>query len=157
MKKVEPQHGDDWVGLLDGPLPVDAALAWSVRPDCGAQVLFTGTVRDHADGRTGVTEVDYEAYAEQVEPRLTRLAAEARRRWPQIGRLVALHRTGPLQVSEVSVLVVVSAPHRDEAFTAARWCIDAIKETLPIWKRETWNGGSDWGTDAHPVEEVSQA
>jgi molybdopterin synthase catalytic subunit len=149
--------GDDWVGVLEGPLPVEEALRWSVRPDCGAQVLFTGTVRDHAEGRSGVTQVEYEAYVEQVEPRLRRLLAEARERWPALGRLVALHRTGELAVGECSVLVVASAPHRAEAFDAARWCIDTIKETMPIWKRETWDTGSGWGTDARPVNDVSRA
>jgi molybdopterin synthase catalytic subunit len=149
-----PHHGDDWIGLASEPLPVDAAHAWTVRADCGAQVLFTGTVRDHAEGRTGVTQLEYEAYVDQVEPRLLRIAQEARARWPVLGRIVLLHRIGELQLSECSVVVAVSAPHRSEAFDAARWCIDTLKSTVPIWKRETWQGGVDWGTRAHVVAEV---
>ncbi|HET6793172.1 MAG TPA: molybdenum cofactor biosynthesis protein MoaE, partial [Acidimicrobiales bacterium] len=57
---------DDWTGLTEGPLPVDAIHRWAVRPDCGAVTLFLGTVRDHAEGRSGVLHLDYEAYAEQV-------------------------------------------------------------------------------------------
>jgi molybdopterin synthase catalytic subunit len=125
-----------------------------VRPDCGAQVLFSGTVRDHAEGRSGVSQLEYEAYVEQVEPRLARIAAEVRRRWPMVGRLVLLHRTGILALGESSVLVIVSSPHRPEAFEAARWSIDTLKATVPIWKRETWDGGSDWGLCAHDVAEV---
>jgi len=132
-------------------------MRWSLRPDCGAQVVFNGTVRDHAEGRTGVSLVEYEAYAEQVEPRLAQLAAEARRRWPSLGRLVLLHRQGELAVGECSVLVVVSAPHRGEAFEAARWCIDTLKDTAPIWKREVWDAGAGWGTGARPVDEVSRS
>ena len=63
-----------------------------------------------------------------------------------------VHRTGLLVPSEVSVVVSVSAPHRTEAFDAARFGIDAIKAGVPIWKRETWDGGSAWGLDAHPVD-----
>jgi molybdopterin synthase catalytic subunit len=149
-----PAFGDDWIGLEAEPLPVDAALGWSVRPDCGAQVLFSGTVRDHAEGRPGVSQLEYEAYVDQVKPRLLRIAGEARSRWPALGRIVLLHRIGVLSVGECSVLVVVSSPHRPEAFEAARWCIDTLKATVPIWKRETWEGGVDWGTLAHDVAEV---
>jgi molybdopterin synthase catalytic subunit len=150
-----PLTGDDWVGLGSTPLPVDVALAWTVRPDCGAVVLFSGTVRDHAEGRPGVSELDYEAYAEQVEPRLEQICAEARRRWPETGRVALLHRTGPMGVGECSVVVAVSAPHRGGAFEASRWCIDTLKATVPIWKRETWTGGSEWGIDAHAIAEVT--
>jgi molybdopterin synthase catalytic subunit len=149
-----PSAGEDWVGLCDGPLPIDAALRWSVRPDCGAQVLFSGTVRDHAEGREGVSQLEYEAYVDQVEPRLARIAGEARIRWPEVGRIVLLHRIGVLELGECSVVVVVSAPHRGEAFDAARWCIDTLKTTVPIWKRETWAGGVDWSPAAHEVDEV---
>jgi len=141
----------DWLGLTTSPLPVAEASAWAVVPGCGAVVVFAGTVRDHADGRPGVTALEYEAYEEQVRPRLSAVAAGARTRWPGLGRLALLHRVGPLAVSEVSVLVAVSAPHRPEAFDAARFCIDTVKTTVPIWKRETWAGGTDWGMCAHPV------
>ncbi len=145
----------EWVALTREPLPVHAALDWAVRPDCGAVVLFSGTVRDHSEGRPGVTALEYEAYEEEVEPRLAVIAADARRRWPGVGRIALLHRSGPLAVTETSVVVVVSAPHRDEAFAAARWAIDTLKATVPIWKRETWDGGVAWSTCSHPVEEVA--
>lgn len=128
--------------------------AWVVQPDCGAVVTFAGTVRDHAEGRAGVTALEYEAYAEEAGARLVALGEEALRRWPDLGRLALLHRTGTLAVTDVSVVVGVSAPHRDEAFEAARWCIDTLKATLPIWKRETWADGVDWGTGARPVADV---
>jgi molybdopterin synthase catalytic subunit len=149
-----PAHENDWIGLSDEPLPVEAALAWVVRPDCGAQVLFSGTVRDHAEGRPGVSELEYEAYVKQVEPRLARIADAARARWPVLGRVALLHRVGVLHLGDCSVIVVVSSPHRQEAFAAAQWCIDTLKSSVPIWKRETWDGGVDWGTAAHDVAEV---
>jgi len=101
-------------------------------------------VRDHSDGRPGVTSLEYEAYLEHVVPRLASVAEHARTRWPEIGRLVLLHRVGRLHVGDVSVVVVASTPHRTEAFAAAQFCIDTLKHTVPIWKHETWEGGSDW-------------
>lgn len=130
------------------------ALDWSVLPSCGAVTSFVGTVRDHADGRTDVIKVHYEAYRELVVPKLVDVAAAARRQWPDLGRLALLHRVGTLAVGEASVLVVVSAPHRAAAFDAARFCIDTIKAAVPIWKLETWDGGSDWGLGAQPVSAV---
>lgn len=132
-------------------------MAWAVLPECGALVMFAGTVRDHADGRPGVTMLEYEAYEEQVEPRLRAIAGEARAQWPELARLVLLHRVGPLQLTEMSVLVVASTPHRSEAFSVARWCIDTVKSTVPIWKRESWSGGSDWGRQAYEIAEVPGA
>lgn len=146
-----PATGDDWIGLSTAPLPSDEAAGWVVRPDCGAVVVFLGTVRDHAEGRPGVVALDYEAYAEQAEPRMAAVAAEARVRFPGVGRTALLHRTGPLAVTDTAVVVAVSAPHRAEAFEAARFCIDTLKATVPIWKKESWSGGEDWGTDATPV------
>jgi len=149
-----PFGGDDWVGITADTLPTVAAASFVGRPDCGASVVFTGAVRDHSEGRPGVRSLDYEAYDEQVTPRLAAIAAEARARWPAIGRLVLLHRTGLLGVGEPSVVVAASAPHRGEAFEAARFCIDTLKATAPIWKREAWDGGDDWSACATPVDEV---
>jgi molybdopterin synthase catalytic subunit len=151
-----PVDGDDWLGLSSEPLPVDEARAWAVVPRCGGVVVFCGTVRDHADGRSGVTGLEYEAYEEQVEPRLAAIAADARVRWPELGRIAMLHRVGPLALTDDAVAVVVSAPHREEAFAAARFCIDALKATAPIWKKETWEGGADWGTRAQDVTDVTE-
>lgn len=151
---VPPNDAVDWVGLSAEPLPVAEALAWTQTDDCGGQVLFTGTVRDHAEGRDGVDWLEYEAYEEQVGPRLQALCAEIRARWPEVGRLVLLHRIGRLELREVAVVVVAGAPHRPEAFAAARFAIDSLKATVPIWKKESWEGGEGWGTDAAPVQEV---
>jgi len=152
---VQPApDGDDWVALTGDVISLDRAAAWVARPDCGAVVAFAGNVRDHAEGRPGVSVLEYEAYAEAVVPRLARLVAEARVRWPGIGRIVCWHRVGTLVVGDCAVVVAVSTGHRGEAFEAARWCIDTIKATLPIWKHETWEGGEDWGTDAQGIAEV---
>ena len=150
-----PDGGDDWVGLTAETLPLEDVRVWSERPDCGAVVLFTGTVRNFADDRPSVTALEYEAYEEAVEPRLAEVAAGARRRWPSVGRIALLHRVGRLEVGEASVLVAVSAPHRDEAFAAARYCVDTVKQAVPIWEREEWAGGSDWSPGSQPVGDVA--
>lgn len=149
-----PADGDDWLGLTDAALSAGTAADWVVRPSCGAVVLFSGTSRDHSPGRSGVTTLEYEAYDEQVVARLGAIAAAARQRWPELGRLVLLHRVGEVPVGESSVLVVASAPHREAAFAAARFGIDTLKATVPIWKREVWADGADWALDATPVDEV---
>ena len=131
-----------------------AAYDWCVRGDCGAVVLFSGTVRDHAvdEGgtvRRGVGHLTYEAYETQVVPRLAAIADEVRVRGPATGRIVLWHRVGRIELGESSVIVVISSPHRPEAFAAGRYAIDAIKATAPIWKHEEWDDGADWGTGAH--------
>jgi molybdopterin synthase catalytic subunit len=150
---VAPE-GSDWIAMSANELPTADAMSWAVAPSCGAVVTFCGTVRDHSEGRTGVTFLEYEAYAEQVEPRLQAVADAARRRWPVIGRIALLHRIGRLAVGEVSVVVVVSTPNRPESFAAARFCIDTLKAAVPIWKRETWSGGSDWSVCDHEIDDV---
>ena len=152
---VEPSAASDWVALTAEPLPVDDATTWAVTPSSGAVVTFSGIVRDHSEGRSGVTGLTYEAYESEALHRLSEVAAETRRRWPVLERLALLHRTGDLTLSEVSVVVVASAPHRPEAFEAARFAIDTLKETVPIWKLEHWDGGSDWGSCSHDVRPVT--
>jgi molybdopterin synthase catalytic subunit len=143
-----PGDGDDWLGLTDAALPIGEMYEWCVRPECGAVVLFSGTVRDHADGRSDVQRLEYEAYDELVVPKLAEIAAETRARWGTIGRIVLVHRIGSLGLGESSVVAAVSAPHRPEAFAAARFAIDALKVSVPVWKREVWSDGADWGTNA---------
>jgi molybdopterin synthase catalytic subunit len=150
-----PSEGDTWVGLSSRPLPVAEATDWVVRPDCGGTVVFSGTARDHAAGRAGVHTLTYEAYEAQVVPRLLAVADEARVRWPVIGRIALLHRTGTLDIGESAVVVAVSAPHREEAFAGARYCIDTLKRTVPIWKREAWDGGESWGLDAQHIVDAT--
>ncbi|HVB50889.1 MAG TPA: molybdenum cofactor biosynthesis protein MoaE [Acidimicrobiales bacterium] len=151
-----PEVGD-WIGVSDETLPVDAAWRWADLAQCGGVVTFCGTVRDHSEDRPGVTSLEYEAYVEQIVPRLGEVAAQARKRWSEIGRLVLLHRVGTLAVGDVAVVVVASTPHRAEAFDAARFCIDTLKHTVPIWKHETWEGGSDWSACAHDASPLGDA
>jgi molybdopterin synthase catalytic subunit len=149
-----PADGGDWVALSADPLPLERAAAWVVLPSCGATVTFTGTARDHAPGRPGVHRLEYEAYEEHAVARMTALVVETRARWPELGRVALLHRTGPVVLGHAAVVVSVSAPHRAAAFEAARFAIDELKRTVPIWKREAWSGGESWGLEAQHLVDV---
>jgi molybdopterin synthase catalytic subunit len=144
----------DWIAVSAAPLAMPLAFQWASRPGCGAVVTFCGTVRDFSDGRPGVTSLEYEVYPEQAVTKLERVAGAARKRWPVIDRLVLLHRIGHLDVGDVSVVVATSTPHRAEAFEAARYCIDTLKHTVPIWKRETWAGGTDWSVCSEDAKDL---
>ncbi len=150
-----PNDACDWVALTDQALPVESLTSWVTTERAGAVVTFLGVVRDHAEGRDGVRAMTYEAYEEPARRVMDEIAAEARRRWHDVERIALLHRVGRLALSEPSVAVSVSAPHRDEAFAAARFCIDVLKESGPIWKQEHWSGGSDWARNELPIKPVS--
>ena len=140
-----------WVGVGDAPIPVAEAMAWASDRGCGAIVTFCGTVRDFSDGRPDVSSLEYESYSAVAERALREVGDAARGRWGEIRRIVMLHRVGTLAVGEVAVVVVVSSAHRDEAFEAAQFCIDTLKQTVPIWKRETWALGREWSLASEPL------
>jgi molybdopterin synthase catalytic subunit len=128
--------------------PIDyAALTDGVRsPDAGAVVLFLGTVREMTHGRRTVA-LNYEAYTEMATAKMEELHQEASQRWP-VTTAHIVHRLGYLELGEVSVAVAVSCPHRADAFEAARFLIDRLKEIVPIWKQENWaDGTTEW---VHP-------
>lgn len=150
-----PESGArDWIEITPAALAVEQALAWVVVPSAGAVVLFSGIVRDHSDGRSGVTSLTYEAFEKEALRVLGEVVDVARERWPQVERIAVLHRVGDVGLSDSSVVVAASAPHRAEAFDVGRFCIDTLKETAPIWKLEHWEGGSDWGTCDHEIRPV---
>lgn len=144
------------VAITDQPIDVAEISAWCTTDASGALGIFCGTVRDHAEGRTGITRLDYEAHPTRAEDRIADVAAAARERWPMIERVALVHRVGSLRVGDTAVVVAVSTPHRREAFAATHWCIDAIKATVPIWKYEVWDGGEGWGTCGHELVELDE-
>jgi molybdopterin synthase catalytic subunit len=133
-------HEELMVRLTTSPLDPSEALEFVAHPGAGGTVLFVGTVRDHSP-LGDVTALDYEAWEERATSRLEDVGDEILRRWP-VCRVAILHRTGHLAVGEVSVLVCCSAPHRAEAFEAARHGIERIKQDVPIWKKETLTTGT---------------
>lgn len=126
-------------GLRETPLSVDEALATVSHPRAGAVALFVGTVRDHDDGREGVTELDYSAHPDAAA-RLKALVEEFVD-GEQLHGLYAVHRTGALRVGDLAVVCAVSAEHRAEAFETARTLIERLKAEVPIWKRQAYAEG----------------
>lgn len=124
------------------PLDPQRAVELVRRDDAGAVVVFLGVVRDHNLGRR-VLYLEYDAYPEMARRVMRELAEEAMGRWPIVD-VAVLHRIGHLEVGETSLLVAVSSPHRAEAFDAAHWLVDRLKERAPIWKKEVFEGGEEW-------------
>jgi molybdopterin synthase catalytic subunit len=131
------------VEVSDGAIDPADLIGRVGAPGVGGMVLFLGTVRDHSEGREGVTGLEYEAYAELVEGRISAIVAEAGERWP-ITAAAVRHRVGFLPVGEIAVGVAVGSAHRADAFAAGRYLIDELKHRAPIWKKEHWPGGAEW-------------
>lgn len=133
------------IAVQSEPIDVAAVLAAVESPGDGGVVLFLGRVRDEARGRA-VRQLDYEAYGGMARAELEALAREARAAHGA-GRVALVHRTGRLAVGEVAVAIAVSAPHRAAAFEACAWLIDALKQRVPIWKKEWYADGAAWVSD----------
>lgn len=143
--------------VTSAPLAVEAVLHAVEGPGAGAVTTFVGLVRDHNVGRR-VQWLDYEAYAPLAEKALGRIVDEARMQWP--GARVAIHhRTGRLEIGEASVVIAVATPHRADAFAACRYAIERIKQIVPIWKHEHFEGGEVWieGATADANDEAARA
>lgn len=111
-------------------------------PEAGAVATFIGTTRNNNEGRK-VIALDYEGYLEMAEKELRRIGAEAKTKWP-ICRMAIVHRLGAVKIGEASVIIAVSSAHRDAAFAACRFAIEELKKTVPIWKKEVFEGGEVW-------------
>jgi len=128
--------------LVDAPLSLDAVVDEVRSDEAGAIATFTGTTRVHSRGRT-VTHLEYEAYAGMAEDVMARIAEELERRYELCG--VAIHhRVGRVGIGETSVVIAVSAPHRQDALAACKDAIDSLKKTVPLWKKEVYEGGEEW-------------
>lgn len=134
--------------LSADPLSVDDAHRHVMDPGVGATVVFTGTVRDHSEGRS-VSGLTYEAYTEHAEQQMAELAQRVIMKWPEVRALWMVHRVAALAIGDAAVVVATSAPHRGAAFEAAAWAIETLKAEVAIWKQEHWTeGDSHWpGTD----------
>ena len=130
------------VRLQTEPIVADELIRAVQSAADGAVALFLGTVRNHNEGRR-VLALEYSAYAEMAETEMRRIEQEAKERF-EITAVVMAHRTGRLEIGEVSVGVAVAAPHRGAAFKACRFVIDTLKKSVPIWKKELFEGGQAW-------------
>lgn len=132
----------DCCGLTSEPLELQRWVDWATAPPYGAVLSFLGTTRTPNKGLE-VTYLEYEAFAPMAQQVMQQMCAEMRQRWV-LGRIALWHRTGRVYPAEASILIVVSSPHRPEAFEACRYAIERVKQILPVWKKEFLADGSHW-------------
>ena len=128
--------------LTGEPLSLDAVVDQVRSDQAGAIATFIGTTRLQSRGRT-VLHLDYEAYEEMAEQVMAQIAAELKDRY-DLCEIAIHHRTGRVEIGEASVVIAVSAPHRRDALAACKDAIDTLKEQVPLWKKEFYEGGEDW-------------
>jgi molybdopterin synthase catalytic subunit len=133
--------------LSDAPLDPRACEAFVEMPEAGGIVVFIGTVRNKTASKR-VVRLEFEAYAPMALTEMRKIAERALAAYP-VSKVAIHHRTGVLDIGDIPVIIAVSAPHRGAAFDACAFCIDTLKETVPIWKKETFEDGAIW-VAAHP-------
>jgi molybdopterin synthase catalytic subunit len=151
--KAHPLADGDEVGLIppvsggafelhEDAVSLDAVVREVATDKAGAIATFTGTVRDNARGRT-VEYLEYEAYEGMAEKMMAELAEALKARY-DIEQVAIHHRTGRVEIGEPSVVIAVSGAHRGDALAACKDAIDTLKETVPLWKKEVYEGGEEW-------------
>ena len=128
--------------VTQAPLSLDAAVAEVADENAGAVATFLGTVRRRSRGRN-VVHLEYEAYAEMAADVMAQLAANLAARY-ELCAVAIHHRVGRVEIGEASVAIAVSAPHRQDALAACKDAIDTLKQTVPLWKKEVYEGGERW-------------
>jgi molybdopterin synthase catalytic subunit len=135
------------IQLLTSYLSQEECKSFIGSVQAGAEVYFVGTVRNMTRGKE-VIRLEFEAYAPMAIKEMKKIAKHAIENWPLL-KVAFYHRTGSLEISEIPVIIGVSAAHRKAAFEACQYCIDTLKETVPIWKKEIFSDGEEW-VSAHP-------
>ena len=138
---IPPVSGGDF-RLTDQPLSLDAVVDEVRSGEAGAIATFVGTTRVESRGRT-VLHLDYEAFEGMAEQVMAEIAADLKARYDVTG-IAIHHRTGRVEIGEASVVIAVSAPHRHDALAACKDAIDTLKERVPLWKKEVYEGGEEW-------------
>ena len=128
--------------ITEQPLSLDDVVEEVADESAGAVATFLGTVRRESRGRT-VLYLEYEAYADMAEDVMAQIAADLERRY-ELWAVAMHHRVGRVEIGEPSVAIAVSAPHRADALAACREAIDTLKQTVPLWKKEVYEGGEEW-------------
>ncbi|PWW01156.1 molybdopterin synthase catalytic subunit [Paenibacillus cellulosilyticus] len=128
--------------LTDQPISVEEVTRRVIIPNHGASIAFVGTTREWTQGQRTV-KLEYEAYAPMAIRTMEQIGEEIAARWNGAGCAIA-HRTGIVDIADISVVIAVSAPHRDACYEASRYAIERLKQIVPIWKKEIWDDGSEW-------------
>ena len=135
------------IEITEKPIDVQKTIDAASTKRAGAVNIFIGTIRDSANQKA-VIRLEYEAYEPMAILEIEKIIAEASRRWPVVGHAVS-HRTGILLPGDVAVVIAIATPHRKESFEACQFVIDELKQKVPIWKKEVFEGGEEW-ISAHP-------
>ncbi|OCQ96651.1 molybdopterin synthase [Oscillatoriales cyanobacterium USR001] len=144
LNTLSAHHPNDSFAITFAPLSVEEVYALADDAANGAVVVFSGMVRNQTDGKP-VVALEYQAYEPMAVRVFQQIAAEIRRQWPEVNRVIIHHRVGRLEIGKISVLVAVGSPHRLEAFLACQYAIDTLKHNAPIWKKEfSVDGSSSW-------------
>jgi MoaE-MoaD fusion protein len=138
---IPPVSGGAFL-LSEDPLDPAAVIDEAASDEAGAVATFIGTTRVHSRGRT-VHYLEYEAYGGMAEKVMTELADELKQRY-ELCRVAIHHRIGRVDIGGLSVVIAVSAPHRQDALAACKDAIDRLKEVVPLWKKEVYEGGEEW-------------
>ncbi|XP_051894282.1 molybdopterin synthase catalytic subunit [Pristis pectinata] len=145
----------DLIKVTFEKLSIDEVAESIKSPSCGAVSLFMGTTRNHFEGKK-VVQLEYEAYIPMAEAEIKKICRNIRNQWPTVQHISVHHRLGLVNVTEASVIIAISSPHRNESLEAVKYCIDTLKATVPIWKKEiyeneeyTWkeNKECQWAKD----------
>ena len=144
LSSSQDSHPNDSFAITIAPLSMEEAYSLADDAANGAVVMMSGTVRNQTDGKP-VEYLEYQAYQPMAIAVFQSIAAEIRKQWQDVNRIVIHHRVGKLTIGEISVIVAVGCPHRGEAFEACRYAIDTLKHNAPIWKKEHFgDGASTW-------------
>jgi len=135
------------IEIVDRLINLDELVKFCTSPTAGAISTFLGTTRNNFNGKE-VLELEYEVYTPMAKKEMEKICVEARKRWPALEGLAMVHRVNVVPVSEASVVIVASSPHRRESLEAVTWMIDELKAKVPIWKNEKYRDGSTWKGNA---------
>lgn len=152
---------EDILLVTHNPLDIEYISATVTSPSTGATSLFVGTTRDNFEGKQ-VVKLEYEAYEPMAYKELKKLCDELRSKWSDLHKIAIHHRLGEVKVTEASVVIAISSPHRRDSLEAVHHCIDRLKATVPIWKKEIYkdenegewkeNKECSWSTDKTKIE-----
>lgn len=132
----------EFYAITTETISVERVTRKVIHPDHGASIVFVGTTREFTQGKRTVL-LEYEAYAPMALRTMEQIGREIADRWP--GTLTAItHRLGKVEISEISVVIAISSPHRGSCYEASRYAIERLKQIVPIWKKEIWEDGSEW-------------
>ncbi|XP_038646807.1 molybdopterin synthase catalytic subunit isoform X1 [Scyliorhinus canicula] len=136
MYKLEDKP-KDLIKVTYEKLSTDEVAESVKSPSCGAVSLFIGTTRNNFEEKK-VIRLEYEAYISMAEAEIKKICSDIRNKWPMIQHISVHHRLGVVDITEVSVIIAISSPHRNESLDAVKYCITTLKATVPIWKKEVY-------------------